>query len=122
MPTRSISIKLDKVRRLCYNFNAFAELEEQFDISIVDLTKILAGPVKLKVLRAILWAGLLEETPEITIQEVGRIIDESDWVNRAVEISEAISEAFLRSTFSKAEDEKKATGPKPESGKEESTS
>lgn len=94
MPVKSIRIKLDKQRRLCFNYNALAELEGQFGISFENIQTLLSGPGMLKNFRALLWAGLLDEDESLTLKDVGRILDESDWINRSGELTEAIVKAI----------------------------
>jgi len=81
---KSIPINLDKKRRLCFDFNAFAELQRECGISFFDLQKFIniaeAGKkpgivLPFYELRSFLWAGLLDESPDITIKEVGKILD-----------------------------------------------
>jgi len=120
MPVKSVPIKLDRTRRLCFNFNAFAELQRECGISFFDLQKFadLANVKDLNKpgllfpayeLRGFIWAGLLDETPEITLKEVGKILDDC-LIERADEIGEALATALIDSTFFK-DASKKVEGP-----------
>lgn len=148
MPVKSVPIKLDKQRRLCFDFNAFAELDDQCEISFWDLQQIFAGKfeciqckkelsfrgvikvdgkllcpkckgtikpkakkIGLKIIRDLIWAGLLHENPSITRQEVGRIIDEIGWAANAQEIMSSVTKAILESSFVSKESKKKAVKP-----------
>lgn len=59
---KPITIELDKPRTLFYDWNAFAELEEQFG-SLDDMFKRMEKPT-MKDLKILLWAGLLHELDE----------------------------------------------------------
>lgn len=123
MPVKSIPIQLDKKRRLCFDFNAFAELQRECGISFGDLQKFIRlatlkdtmvdGPgmlLPLYELRGFIWAGLLDESPGITLKEVGDMLDEH-LMDRPEEIGESLFTALMESSFFKAA-EKKAQGPK----------
>jgi hypothetical protein len=71
----SVGIELGGKRRaLRYDFNALVALEEELKISIQDLGSLLGGSVRLKDLRAILWAGLIHEDAALTPKSVGALI------------------------------------------------
>lgn len=123
MPVKSVPIKLDKQRRLCFDFNAFAELQRECGISFLDLQKFVDIAVAKKgekagimlpfyELRGFIWAGLLDETPDITLKEVGRILDDCI-VERPEEMGASLLDALMQSTFFK-EAKKKVSAPKSE--------
>jgi hypothetical protein len=71
----SVNIELGGKRRaLRYDLNALVALEEELKISIQDLGSLLGGSVRLKDLRAILWAGLIHEDAALTPKSVGALI------------------------------------------------
>jgi len=118
MPTvKSIPIILDKKRRLCFDFNAFAELQRECGISLFDLQKFV-GLAKMDgnettglllpfyEMRGFFWAGLLDETPDITVKEVGKILDKCI-ATRSKEIGASLMEALMESTFFKEAEKKK---------------
>lgn len=123
MPVKSVPIQLDKRRQLRFDFNAFAVLQRECGISFMDLQKFvnLAGLkgttnepgllLPLYELRGFIWAGLLDESPGITLKEVGGMLDEH-LMERPEEIGKSLVEALMESSFFKAA-EKKAPGPKP---------
>lgn len=129
---KSVPIMLDKRRRLCFDFNAFAELQRECNISITDLTKFVEIAKKNKdgksglalpfyELRGFIWAGLLDETPDITLKEVGKILD-GCFLKRASELGASLIDAIMESTFLK-EAKKKAVRPKiPKTGARKTTS
>ena len=61
-------------RNIKFTLNALAELEEKYGSVQVAFDK-LEKENSMKALRAILWAGFLHETPELTEQQVGNLID-----------------------------------------------
>jgi len=61
-------------------------------------------------LRGFIWAGLLDESPDITLKEVGDMLDEH-FMEGKEEIAKSLFEAIMESSFFKGM-EKKAQGPK----------
>lgn len=123
MPVKSIPIKLDKTRRLCFDFNAFAELQRECGLGILDVQKFVSFYILWEKgdrdavypsyeFRGFLWAGLLDESPNITLKEVGKMLDNCLEEERLNEVGLALGEALRESAFLKTE-LKKATGPKP---------
>ncbi|MBA4542887.1 hypothetical protein H1164_08230 [Thermoactinomyces daqus] len=92
-----VSVNLDKPRKLKYTFNAFCELED----AGMDLMQLQDGKVKFKDIRLLLWAGLLHELPDLTVEEAGEMIDQGE----LKEISEAVAEAIQLALGNKGEQE-----------------
>jgi len=94
--TRYVEIELDRPRRLRYDINALADLEEALG---VGLGAALSGErMGIRTLRAMLWAGLRHEDPMLTIREAGELLNGylerhgnlegiSQAINRALEAS-----------------------------------
>lgn len=80
-----VPITLDKERTLFFDLNALVALEEQG----VDIATISEG-VKMSQVRGILWAGLIHEDKELTIEEVGTMVT----LENIQEVSEAVGKAF----------------------------
>lgn len=80
-----VKVNLDKERTLYFDLNALCLLEEN-GINITDLQ----NGVKMSQVRAILWAGLVHEDPELTLEAVGALVT-ADCLE---EVSTAIGEAF----------------------------
>ena len=108
---KSIPIQLDKKRRLCFDFNAFAELQRECGISFLDLQKFVniaeaskSGKAGITLpfyeLRGFIWAGLLDETPDITLKEVGKILD-GCFLEQPEELGASLMSAIMQSTFFK---------------------
>lgn len=62
-----------ETRNLVFDLNAFAEIEEAYG----DIEEAMKAMEKgsIKALRLLLWSGMLHESEDITIKEVGRMID-----------------------------------------------
>ena len=71
------SFELDgKKYRLRFSWNAAAEFEEPAGRSFYDAADALAaGRLSVRTLRAMLWAGLQEHHPELTLREAGVLIE-----------------------------------------------
>lgn len=133
MPVKSVPIKLDRMRQLCFNFTAIGRLQREHELNISDFQKFInialatkEGKTKGFVwpvyeLQAFLWAGLLKETPDITFEEVGELLDDHMTRENAKAIGESLAEAIIESMFFK-EARKKAVRPRPRSGSRKSTS
>jgi hypothetical protein len=90
MAKRTVTVKLDKQRKLKYTFNALCELEDALGRPLLEIR----NNFRVKDLRALVWAGLLHENPDLTLEEAGRLLDEApsledvgDAVMMAVEMS-----------------------------------
>lgn len=82
-----VDIKLDKKRKLQYDLNALAEIEDKLGINIYEMHKIKVG---MKNIRTILWAGLLHEDAELTEEQVGSFVN----ITNIGEVQAKVSEAF----------------------------
>lgn len=61
-------------REIKFTLNALAELEDKYG-SVQAAFDLLEKSNSMKALRTILWAGFLFESPSITEQQVGNLID-----------------------------------------------
>ena len=86
-----VDVELDRPRRLKYNMNALAELE---DVLGKPMTQFSAENVGIKELRALVWAGLLHESPDLTLREAGDLIDLDHLEEIVKKVSEALALAF----------------------------
>lgn len=123
MPVKSIPIQLDKRRNLRFDTNAICMLENELDISFfkivelfgvsfddIDITEKIAekgadalspkvaiemaSRIKLKNLRMLLWIGLLHEDKDLTLEQVGSLMDDIDSIVLIEKILEAYSAAI----------------------------
>lgn len=99
--SQSVYIELDKKRRLSYGLNAMCALEDA-GVKLVT-TKDLERP---RVFRAVLWAGLLEEEPTLTPEQVGAMVP----LNRMREVGVAMAKALEQAL---PEPEQKAASKRP---------
>ncbi|MCL6453550.1 MAG: hypothetical protein K6T78_07970 [Alicyclobacillus sp.] len=87
---KKFTVELDKKRSLCYDLNAFAEIEERFG----SLTEALDHLKEFKALRALLWIGLLHEDETLTERQVGATLTPAGVVSLAPVIADAIRAAL----------------------------
>ena len=76
-------------RSVKFTLNALAELEDKFG-SVQAAFDKLEKENSMKALRAILWAGFLHESPNLTESEVGNLID----LTFMQELLSSVGEAF----------------------------
>ena len=63
-----------RIDRLVYDLNALIHFEEATGANIADMDwKQLGRDYKMQ--RALLWAGLLRNNPDITLEQVGALVD-----------------------------------------------
>lgn len=98
-----VDIELDRKRRLKFNMNALSELEDVLGRPITQLSDQTIG---MKELRALLWAGLLHEDPDLSLQEVGALVE----MENIQLISEKITEAMMLA-FPQSDQKKRLGGP-----------
>lgn len=86
---------------LRFSTNAICELENALDRSIISISQDLVNAEKnpeslrFSTLRAILWAGLREHHPGMTLVEAGDVMTEIGGLSKAVElIAEGFTLAF----------------------------
>lgn len=71
---KKFPVRLDgNDRTLVFDLNAFAEIEDAYGDIELAMQKMQAGSPK--ALRILLWAGLLHENEELTLKEVGKMLD-----------------------------------------------
>lgn len=109
LPRVKVPLRLDRDRTLVLSFNALCRAEE------VTGCNFLMGEVtfsSIRVLRALVWAGLQHEDPTLTLEEVGDMIEEAG----ADDVSRAIITAYAKAMpdATEAEDDDDADPPKEE--------
>ena len=82
------TIKLDKVRTLVYDMNAFIEMEDRYG-SVDEAMKALDGG-SIKAIRFILWIGLVHADDTLTEKQVGSLIK----LNQLEEVANAVAAAL----------------------------
>lgn len=108
MPIISVPIVLDKPREIRYPFNSLCFLEDTLGLPIADIGEALGGAVKLGTIRALLFAGLIDEDPTLTLKKVGDLIHPLMKQGRLIELAEAIRKAFEGAFAPEPGEEKKA--------------
>ena len=71
---RAVLITLDRERHLRFDFNALADLEAHLGINITNPEAF--GSMGLRVVRGMLWAALLHETPGLSVRDTGDLLQE----------------------------------------------
>lgn len=69
---RYVEIELDKPRRLRFDINALADAEEALGGSLASLGEQMG----IRPLRALIWAGLKWEDPQLSIRQAGDLIQQ----------------------------------------------
>ena len=85
-----VPIKLDKRRKLRLDFNTLADLEENHGIDVMKTFTSLEK-MPFSSIRRLIWAGLLHELPELTVNEAGELIEKYSTLEKA---SQAVSDAI----------------------------
>ena len=83
-----VIVNLDRPRKLKLTLNIMCEAEQILKKSI------LREDMGLLDMRAILWAGLKQEDPKLTIQKVGEMMDSVDFNTLSAEIAEGLKLYF----------------------------
>jgi len=82
----SVDIKLDKKRKLILDLNAMVAFEDEAGKSVAEI----GANMSMKDMRALLWAALLAEDPDVTLDTVGKHI----YPQRLQELSGLIDKLF----------------------------
>ncbi len=81
--------------KIIFTTNAICQMETELGMSMMKIgSKMATGDVALNDLRVMLWAGLSEFHPEITIKNAGEIIDYLGFQESGNLISQASQAAF----------------------------
>lgn len=70
---QGVLIELDRPRRLRYDLSALADIEEMLGVD--SLQQFFDQPLNFRTIRTILWAGLVHEDAQLTVADVGRMVD-----------------------------------------------
>ena len=66
-----VDVVLDKPRRLLYNLNAMAAYERETGKNFMAISE---EKMSATIVRAILWAGLVHEDKDLTVEQVGEMM------------------------------------------------
>jgi hypothetical protein len=90
-----VSIEADGKRYvLVYSTNAICELEDRLDDGVAALSKLALAGKRFKIIRTVFLCGLLDNHPELTEKDAGRIIDAISLDKADALIVEAFGLAF----------------------------
>jgi hypothetical protein len=87
-----VEIELDKLRHLRMDFNALAKVEEVTGKSF--LNGVSWQNMTVRDYRALLWACLIHEDPELTLEDVGAMVH----VGNVDYITERLTKLWAKST------------------------
>lgn len=87
--TKAVKIKLDKERVLRYPIFSLIRLEKETGIKIQDLADEKKAQ-DLSVILGLVWAGLIHEDKELTMEDVGNMIE----LSQLPDVSAKMTEAF----------------------------
>ncbi|MEM3453497.1 MAG: hypothetical protein QW835_07745 [Candidatus Hadarchaeum sp.] len=104
-----IEIKLDKVRHLRLDFNALAKAEEVTGKSFLTSEGLSWATTSAKGLRALIWACLLHEDPDLTLEEVGGLLNYAN----VPQITAALSKLWEKSVPESEDNSPLAESPQP---------
>lgn len=102
LPRVKVQLRLDRVRTLVLSFNALCRAEEVTGINFLmgDFTFS-----SVRVLRALVWAGLIHEDPSLTLEGVGDMIEEAGTDNVGNAIIEAYAKAMPDANIKEGEED-----------------
>jgi len=92
-----VTIKIgEKDYILRYSANSLCDLEDVVGLPVLQITDMLSDTKKLsmKLVRALLWAGLKEKQPEITLLQAGELVGELSLAGAYEQIGNAFQKAF----------------------------
>lgn len=88
-----IPIELDRERRLCFDFNALAAYEEATGTSVLA-EGLQDGLRTARGIRALLWAALLHEDPDLTLSDVGAMLNIGNMADLTARLQAALVSAL----------------------------
>ena len=101
-------VKLTEELYLKYTTNALVEFEDETGQEFLTVaTKMERGNVSFKMLRALVWAGLIDSDDEITVEKTGDIIDEVGFEKTLEKAMDAIQAMFPNTKEQQAKNLKK---------------
>lgn len=93
MIPKPIPIELDRPRKLFLDLNAMAAYEEVSGRSIWDIQDDIQR-MDIKTIRALLWAGLKRDDPELTLEQAGELVTFADLRSLVPKLGEMFSSAM----------------------------
>lgn len=105
-----VGITLDRERTFHYDLNALADLEAELGRSAIEVFTP-GAKIGFRELRALLWAGLRHEDPELSVTAAGKLIGEAVGKSFLEKFNHVVSLAMRALTLAfGGEEEKKKAG------------
>lgn len=91
IPKVRVPVLLDKPRTIVLDINALCRVEE-----VTGISMLVGQPAfsSLRIMRALIWAGLLHEDQTLTLERVGELIGEADTSDLLTSIMKAYDVAM----------------------------
>lgn len=86
---KQVPITLDKERTLAFPLMSLVRLKKEYGIELKDLQDEKKAQ-DIETILTVIWAGLIHEDRELTVEDVGYMID----ITELPEVSEKLSEIF----------------------------
>jgi hypothetical protein len=67
-----VEVQLDKKRHFRFTMNALEIIEDELGFGLHEME---GKNLKMKEIKLIMWAGLLHEDPDLTLEQLGNMID-----------------------------------------------
>ncbi|CAI2936037.1 GTA-gp10 family protein [Aminobacter niigataensis] len=86
----------DRAYTLSYSVNAICELEAELDKPVTEIVASIQDPRQLRLssVRVLVWAGLRDHHPDLTVQEAGTIITDAGIQTAVNKVGDAFKLAF----------------------------
>lgn len=94
--TKAVTIMIDgEARSYKLGNNEMCEVEELLDDSIIEIfNEMQTGKIKFAVMRTLLFVGLKHGDRKLTINDIGDMMNVSEFGEYSIGIAKAISQAF----------------------------
>lgn len=79
---------------LRFSTNAFCDLEDATGLGVTKIVETLQTDPSVRFIRTCFWATLRQDTPELTLEQAGDVVDEIGFVHAAALLGEAFAAAF----------------------------
>lgn len=89
---KTAKVMLDKERTLKYPVFSLIRLQKEHGIKLTDLSDEKKAQ-DLEVIVALIWAGLIHEDKELTLEDVGNMIDLSDLTDLSTVMADVLGNA-----------------------------
>lgn len=101
---------------LRFGINAWCDLEDRTGLGVTELLEQFQSKPSFNLIRNCLWAGLQEASPDITLKDVGQLVDNLGIPKASALLAPALQAAFPEEKKQAAKAEGKAEGNPPQTG------